>query len=140
MILQQRFVSSVKIRLSQKRNRFLIIVSLVALTDLGLQWFLRDRVGVANFRMDYWWAIAIWLLVWWIGRSEKKLWWYCLLLGGGVNTLTRFWFGFVWDYLYLPIFPFWFNGADILINLGVGMLIYEHGVKYFMGRRNGASS
>lgn len=42
-----------------------------------------------------------------------------IVLGGLGNIVGRMVGGEVWDYIYLPIFPFWFNLSDVLITLGV---------------------
>ncbi|KKT29514.1 MAG: Lipoprotein signal peptidase [Microgenomates group bacterium GW2011_GWC1_44_10] len=51
------------------------------------------------------------------GRDNLGL--LLLIFGGLGNLLPRLIWGGVWDYLCLPIFPFWFNLSDVMISLGV---------------------
>ena len=49
-----------------------------------------------------------------------------LILAGGVsNLLDRIWRGGVVDYIYIPLFPWRFNLADIGITLGIVLIIYR---------------
>jgi len=51
------------------------------------------------------------------GRDNLGL--LLLIFGGLGNLLPRLIWGGVWDYLCLPILPFWFNLSDVMISLGV---------------------
>lgn len=50
---------------------------------------------------------------------------FILVLGGLGNMLSRLIWGGIWDYLYLPVLPFWFNLSDVLITIGV--IVYGWG-------------
>ncbi len=53
-------------------------------------------------------------------RSRKFSWELSLLaLGGLGNLIPRLLWGGVWDYLFLPMMPFWFNLSDVMITVGV---------------------
>ncbi|EKD52593.1 MAG: hypothetical protein ACD_61C00297G0003 [uncultured bacterium] len=57
------------------------------------------------------------------GRVDAGL--VLIMLGGLGNMLPRLFWGGVWDYLQVPILPFWFNISDIIITIGVVSYILE---------------
>lgn len=52
-----------------------------------------------------------------------------LALGGLGNLVSRLFWGGVWDYIYLPILPFWFNLSDVMI--AGGILAYGWGEMHY---------
>ncbi len=51
----------------------------------------------------------------------ERLAWVSIFLGGLINSLDRFFYGCVKDYIHWPFFPS-FNLADIMLFLGVAFL------------------
>jgi len=44
---------------------------------------------------------------------------WLLAVGGMGNLVPRLIWSGVWDYIHVPILPFWFNLSDVLIVIGV---------------------
>jgi lipoprotein signal peptidase len=103
--------------------------------DLFLQFFFRRyQLGIANSGISFgvfqnveiWLLFLIWgvILVWYLkkhknSKTKAKNGLFLILAGGVGNLVARLMMGEVWDYVYLPPLPFWFNISDILISLGV---------------------
>ena len=69
------------------------------------------------------------------GNQQESLGWLLIFSGGASNLWERFIFGCVTDYISLFFFPT-FNGADILITVGVLCILFASlGVK-FVTRNN----
>ncbi|HCQ31126.1 TPA: hypothetical protein DIU27_01925 [Candidatus Collierbacteria bacterium] len=49
-----------------------------------------------------------------------------LIFGGMGNLIPRLLWGGVWDYLYLPVMPFWFNISDVMITIGVVLYLISN--------------
>lgn len=116
-----------------KRKFQFSIIGFVMLADIFLQYFFRVQGrGVPNQGVSFGlfpglstWVLPVvygllagWLLATW-RRGEMPGWLMALGIGGLGNMIARSVTGGVWDYLQMPILPFWFNLSDVLITVGV---------------------
>ena len=58
---------------------------------------------------------------------------YLIICAGFSNFLDRFFRGGVVDYILVPLFPWKFNLADLVITLGVIWFIYDKIIRYEPG-------
>jgi len=119
---------------------------LVFVTDLFLQSYYREiGFGLANFGISFgmmngidklvllgvFVSLVTWMVIDYLSFKTVKFPVYLIVLGGLGNLLARMIWGNVWDYLWFPYLPFWFNLSDVLISVGV--------LSYILGS-NGDSS
>ena len=109
-------------------NTFLAMTMIM---DLFLQTYFRSiNLGISNRGVSFgWWPgvgqtvamlVFLGLIIFTVTKQSKVNWPLRLLILGGLgNLLPRFFWGSVWDYLYLPFLPFWFNLSDVMISVGV---------------------
>jgi len=105
----------------------------VSFVDLFLQFSLFDRsVGVANRGVSFGIGqsvavnikyvvlclIAVLGYVLFFVKKGLSLPLLALFAGGVVNLAVRFYLGFVWDYIRIPVVNVWVNLSDLLISLG----------------------
>lgn len=83
-------------------------VSFGALKDIG------GGVSILIFAV-----IVFWISVRTLRKQNIEFPIWLIALGGLGNVVSRVITGNVWDYIYLPFLPFWFNLSDVLISLGV---------------------
>ena len=118
---------------------FQVLVLLGGVFDLLLQWFFRHiGVGIVNNGVSFGafsgvnliFLFVIWTGLWWLwmGRGKSRgeglsIW--LMIVGGGVNIISRLFFGGVWDYLKIPILGLWVNFSDIMITSGVILYIFK---------------
>jgi lipoprotein signal peptidase len=103
----------------------------VLLLDLVLQCiFRKEDFGIENWGVSFGVGqglgvsvfvitIVVLLLGIYLFRGEKGKAVSLIALGGIGNLFSRVIWGSVWDYVCIPLLPFCFNLADILICLGV---------------------
>jgi len=130
----------VKERLKKEVGKsFQVLVLLGGVFDLLLQWFFRHiGVGIVNNGVSFGafsgvnliFLFVIWTGLWWLwmGRGKSRgeglsIW--LMIVGGGVNIISRLFFGGVWDYLKIPILGLWVNFSDIMITSGVILYIFK---------------
>lgn len=121
-----------KLRLFQ--NKILPLGVGVFLIDIFFQVHFRSvNYGVPNFGISFgvWEGLGrnLGILIFtifsgWIVREmmlkrRVKTALVLVALGGLGNAISRIVIGNVWDYIYVPFLPFWFNLSDVLISFGV---------------------
>lgn len=104
-------------------------LAVVLAAELALQfWGKNEKYGVANLGISFgafpgigtWLLLSVWIvLASWYYKHRDRISILLILFGGAGNLIARFMFGSVWDYIYLPFLPFWFNLSDLLITGGV---------------------
>lgn len=114
------------------RYQFLV-GTLTVLIDILLQNYFRSR-GVGVFNQGVSFGILpglgqevavivyfIFIILYLKNIKSRKFSWELILLalGGLGNLLPRLFWGGVWDYLQVPLLPFWFNISDIMITAGL---------------------
>ncbi len=98
--------------------------------DLFLQFYWRQEGrGVANSGISFgvfqgiggWLLLMVWIMVvvWYGKRRDRSGAIFLIVMGGAGNLIARLFLGGIWDYIYLPFLPFWFNLSDVLISWGV---------------------
>lgn len=127
-----------KKRLSLSRSSLFVLGLILLFVDIFLQiYFSSVEVGVANFGISFgvFDAVGVYLGVFvfglftvWIISNVRLDNFFPLSLayiffGGLGNLLSRLFLGSVWDYVFLPFLPFWFNLSDVLITVGVASYI-----------------
>ncbi len=116
-----------------KKYLILAISSSFVILDIFLQSYFRNRgLGIENrgvsFGIFSGWGQGIAIVVFFLfilfssrsfikGKSDLGL--LMILIGGLGNLIPRLFQGGVWDYIYLPLLPFWFNFSDVMITGGV---------------------
>lgn len=110
------------------------IFLMLAALDLYWQDYFREQGrGVSNWGLSFgsWqgWGLGVssvaylvyclWILREVSTRRRVEVSYVLLVLGGGVNLVSRLIWGSVWDYICFPWLPFCFNLSDLLISLGV---------------------
>lgn len=76
-------------------------------------------------------SFIIFFLILFVFKFKKRfsnLFFFALMLiflGGLSNLYDRIFFGFVIDYLKIPVFPFVFNFSDMLITAGCILVVYS---------------
>jgi len=61
-------------------------------------------------------AFFVFVGMWfWRAKGFRSVFWVLLLIGGIGNLIPRMFWGYVWDYIKLPVFNLWINLSDILI-------------------------
>lgn len=111
------------------------LLGLMLLEVLIQSYFKGREVGFANqgmafgieFRGLIWLVIILWLglSVYLFGASKIISGWWFIWVGGGANIIARILNGQIWD--YLSIIPgLWFNGADVMIIIGVIERMYYY--------------
>lgn len=76
--------------------------------------------GVFLVVVGLWFLLSLYLFI-----GMKFSGWWLLWTGGGANILSRLFFGGVWDYI-LVVPGLWFNGADVMIVVGVIERVYHY--------------
>lgn len=67
--------------------------------------------------------LGIFVFLWW--REKDFGWpWIMLFSGGLSNAIEYIRFGCIIDYFSIPYFPL-FNGADVLLTVGTGLLFWQ---------------
>lgn len=135
-----------KLNQRKLRNSVLTLGLLVCLVDIFLQIYFRlVAFGVANYGISFgalkgvgqgigifvFGMFIVWMALRVFHKREVNVFLYLVALGGLGNAVGRLVIGNVWDYIYLPILPFWFNLSDSLISVGV--IFYIAGILWSNG-------
>ena len=119
----------------------------VFLLDIVLQYYFRlINFGVPNFGISFGVFEGLgrsiglvvfvvffgWILQEMIFKNMVNVELVLVAFGGLGNAVSRVIIGNVWDYIYLPFLPFWFNLSDVLISIGI--------VSYILGSNGDSSS
>ena len=110
----------------------MLLLLLLILDRLLKYFFLKNPAGLVKNPGHYLIpSFIIFFLVLFVFKFKKRfspLFFFALMLiflGGLSNLYDRIFFGFVVDYLKIPVFPFVFNFSDVLITVGCLFIIWS---------------
>ena len=106
---------------------------LTAVMNRGVTFGLfRSEGGLAHWRLVAFAAVVVGALAWWARTAERRLTAIALglVMGGalGNNLIDRIHRGYVTDFIDVSgigFFPWVFNVADVLIDVGIGLLLLD---------------
>lgn len=98
--------------------------------NFGISFGIWDGVG-KSLAIIFFLVFCLWLWTLSVRKKQIPISLIFIGLGGFGNIIARVFSANVWDYIWLPLLPFWFNLSDVLISVGV--------LSYILGS-NGDSS